>query len=80
LLLSHWRQPNLRKKPLKEKAAEAAETAKEKAARLTKKAVEQTRESWKKSKAYLSEVAATHRKGAVERLKELESRNRQARN
>jgi len=59
-------------KSLKEKAAEAAQTAKEEAARLTKKVVEQTRESWRKSKAYLSEVAATHREGAVERLKELD--------
>jgi hypothetical protein len=73
LLLSNWGQPNLRKKNRsKRKAAEAAETAKEKAARLTKKAVAQTRESWEKSKAYLSELAATHREGAVERLKELD--------
>jgi hypothetical protein len=49
-----------------------ATMSQEEAGRLIKKAVEQTRESWLKSKAYLSEVAATHREGAVERLKVLD--------
>ncbi len=56
---------------VKDKTSDAVEATKEGTERAAHAVAETTRQAWKKTKAYFSEDATTHREGATKQLSEL---------